>query len=120
MSHFQYQALPKLSRLEIKKAIDDNDLELLVLAPISAAFFSEDSFWAQDVCVRLSSHENPQVRGNAILGFGHIARIYRLLDESVVKPIVESALRDNNDFVRSQAIASADDLEHFLLWNLDR
>jgi hypothetical protein len=32
--------------------------------------------WGEGVCARLANHEHFNVRGNAILGFGHLARIH--------------------------------------------
>jgi hypothetical protein len=64
---------------------------------LSAALYSDDPVRAEDVCAPLSNHEHFNVRGNAIVGFGHIARIHRELTESRVKPIIEAALKDKSD-----------------------
>jgi hypothetical protein len=58
------------------------------------------------------------VRGNAVLGFGHLARRFRRLDEGVVRPIIENALLDADPYVRGQADAAADDVAHFLGWKV--
>ena len=52
--------------------------------------------------------------GNAIPGFGHIARIHGLLNESTVKPVIEAALRDESEYVRGQANSAANDVAFFL------
>jgi hypothetical protein len=52
-------------------------------------------------------------RGNAILGFGHLARLFgRLGDES--PGIVKRGLVDTSTYVRGQAYAAAGDLQNSL------
>ena len=112
----KYEKIPELSHAEIEAAIlRDNPNELLY-AVLSAALYSEDSAWAEDVCVRLAAHEHFNVRGNAILGFAHIARIDKKLDEAKVNPLIESALEDESEYVRGQAEGTKDDIKHFLRW----
>jgi hypothetical protein len=68
--------------------------------------------------LRLAKHKHFNVRGNAILGLGHIARIHRQLNESRVKPLIEVAMRDECDYVRDHADTAADDVELFLEWKV--
>ncbi len=105
-----------MSRDEIESAITRDDSERLVYAALSAALHGDDPQWAENVCVRLANHPNANVRGNAVLGFGHIARIHRMLDAHV-KPLIERALRDENTYVRGHARDAADDATHFLQWD---
>jgi hypothetical protein len=53
-----------------------------------------------------------------VLGFGHLARRFGKLNRDQVEPLVRVALRDANGFVRSQASSAADDLQHFMGWDL--
>jgi len=48
----------------------------LLYVPIVASLNAADCppGWAENICVRLAMHPDPQVRGNALMGFGHIAR----------------------------------------------
>src|SRR5690606_1288821 len=55
----------------------------LLYVPIVISMDPPDCQWAQGICIRLAAHADPTVRGNAILGFGHLARTCRKLDESV-------------------------------------
>ena len=116
----KYEAIPALNRDEIESAILRNDSEELLYVVLSAALHSDDAVFAEDVCVRLSDHEHFNVRGNAILGFGHIARIHKKLTQRRVKPLIEVALSDRNEYVRGQANSAADDVEFFLKWKLNR
>lgn len=115
----KYEAIEPRSKEEVECAISRNDPDELLYAVLSAAFHSGDPTWGEDICLRLAKHENFNVRGNAVLGFGHIARIHRQLNEARVKPLIEDALRDENDYVRGQADSAADDVELFLKWKID-
>ncbi len=96
----------------------DQPAELLHV-PIRVSMDPPDCAWAQEICIRLAAHPHANVRGNAILGFGHLARTCGALDEPRVRPLVESALRDGDDYVRGQAHAAADDVAHFLGWRME-
>jgi hypothetical protein len=112
----KYQAIRGLSQAEVEAAIARNAPDELAIAVLSAALYAEDAAWAEGLCVRLASHEHEGVRGNAVLGFGHIARIHRRLDESRVKPLIEAVLQDESAYVRGQAEAATDDVVLFLQW----
>ena len=116
----KYNEIEKLSAGEVEAAILRNKPSELALSVLSAALYADDSEWAQRVCEQLASHPNENVRGNAILGFGHIARINGKLIQAKVKPLIEAALRDDSEFVRAQAESAADDVESFLQWRVKR
>ncbi len=69
-------------------ALGNNDVDTLRRAVVFASLYEEDRAYALELCLNLSSHPNPGVRGNAILGFGHIARIDRVLDRDTIQPII--------------------------------
>jgi hypothetical protein len=73
-----------------------------------------DRAWAEDICCRLANHPHFNVRGNAVLGLGHIARTCRELNLAVAAPIISQALTDPHDFVRGQAECAAEDLLVYL------
>ena len=116
----KYGVIERLSRAEIESAIKQGDPEELSHAVLSAAIYSDDPAWAEGVCLRLAKRSNFNVRGNAILGFGHIARVHGKLNEEAVKPLIEAALRDENDYVKGQAEAASGDVEFFLKWEINR
>lgn len=105
---------------DIEAALDRNEPEELLVAVLSAALHGSDPEWAEGVCAKLAAHEHFNVRGNAILGFGHLARIHGRLSRAVTLPIIEAGLRDAHEYVRGQAEAAADDVEHFLGWSISR
>jgi len=49
--------------------------------------------WAERVCFELAGHPNFNVRGNALLGLGHIARTCRQLDLSRAMPLIARRLQ---------------------------
>ena len=114
-----YQEIPEWTRDAVERALRDDNPDLLLEAVIAVSMFDDDWHHAQELCVRLSSHWHFNVRGNAILGFGHIARVHGQLDRGLVQPIIEDALRDSNDYVRSHGVDAADDTGHFLGWKYD-
>jgi hypothetical protein len=60
------------------------------------------------------------VRGNALAGFGHLARRFGMLDRRRVQRLIEIGLHAHHEYVRAQAESAADDVETFLSWKLAR
>jgi len=106
----QFEDLPPMHETEIESAISRNDPFELARVVVSIGLHSEDRDWAEKLCIRLSTHTDEHVRGNAILAFGHLARRFGQLNTAVIKPIVTGALHDPSAFVRGQASAAIDDL----------
>jgi hypothetical protein len=101
---------------DVERLLERNDPAALLHVAIAVSLDPPDCAWAEGVCIRLAAHDDANVRGNAILGFGHLARICGALDEARVRPLIDAALDDPNDYVRSQAHAAVGDLAHFLSW----
>ena len=115
-----YEEIPEFDRADVLAAIERDDPDELLYAVLSAALYDPDPTWATSICLDLASHAHFNVRGNAILGLGHIARLHRTLDRALVQPVVERALLDEHEYVRSQADNTADDLYVFLKWTISR
>jgi len=101
----------------------DNPEELLHLAISLSMDPPEDEHpgEAERICRALARHAQPNVRGNAILGFGHLARTAGIIWKPVeVRALVEAGLADVDPYVRGQAEAAAGDLRHFLKWKLKK
>lgn len=103
---------------DIEKAIRRNNPEELLHVPVCVSMNPPDCAWAEGICIKLSSHGHFNVRGNAVLGFGHLARVCGSLTLEAVKPILVSALEDESEYVRGQAIAAVDDIEHFMSYKI--
>ncbi|NBV21668.1 MAG: HEAT repeat domain-containing protein [Proteobacteria bacterium] len=118
--HARYEEIPEWSHEKVEQALRDDDPGVLRYAVVAISMHDGDWRYAQDLCVRLSSHPHFNVRGNAVLGFGHIARVHRQLDRAVVQPIIEAALRDADKYVRGHGVDTVADTEHFLGWKYDQ
>lgn len=116
----KYEKIKENSETEIRKALADNNTHELLDVVLAVALYSDDFEYAENICIQLSNHENFNVRGNAIQGFGHIARIHGKLSENKIKPIIKRALKDENKIVRGNAIDAKDDIEQFLNWKFNK
>lgn len=94
---------------EIIRRDDPNEL---LYVPVVVTMDPPDYEWSESVCVHLAGHANFNVRGNAILGFGHLARIFGVTSDQA-RNLVWKALQDDHEYVRSQAEGARDDIEHF-------
>jgi hypothetical protein len=109
-----YTEIRELTPQEVEQIMMRNDPEELRFVPISVSMFSNDLDSAQTTCSLLANHADANVRGNAVLSFGHLARRFGQLDLRVVEPIYRSALNDADDYVRSQAQDMLDDIRYYL------
>ena len=116
----RYEAIPVFGEGDVERILDRGDLGELRLLALSFALHSENREQSEALCLRLANHEDGIVRGNAILGLGHVARIHGTLTECAARPAVEAARRDPDEWVRQQAASAAEDIEQFLKWKLDR
>jgi len=108
------------TREQIDALLVSSAIEDLALIPIAiTASGTPDARWSERICVRLASHADPSVRGNAILGLGHLARTAGGLEQATCAAVVAAALRDADAYVRGHAAAAADDLRTFLGWTLE-
>ncbi len=97
----------------------DDPIELMDLV-LEVGLEAGSREWAQSCCMQLAKHRSAQVRGNAVLAFGHLARRFGRLDPQRVQRRVEIALYDPSEYVREQAASAADDLTTFLSWEFER
>ncbi len=95
------------------KLINSEDLDTQVNGLLSLAQQADDWEYAQDLMIRYSDDSDENIRGIAILCFGHIARIHGMIDQELVMPIVEKALYDESSFVRGHADSALDDIRRF-------
>ncbi len=110
----------RTERARIETEIEFDDPIRLMDLVLEVALEADDREWAQSICVQLARHRSAQVRGNAVLAFGHLARRFGRLDPGRVRRIVDIALHDPSDYVRIQADSAADDLQTFLDWEFER
>ena len=101
---------------DVEAVIARGDPSELLYVPLVVSLDPPGRVWAEQVCLRLATHPDPNVRGNAIEGFGHLARIFRSLNRRLVEPVVQAGLLDPDGWVRAKAENVAGDIEWFLGW----
>lgn len=112
----QYDPLPEWSDAEIQAVIRRGDPRELLYVPLVASMEPTSRVRAEQICLRFASHGDPNVRGSALEGFGHIARIFRSLNKRLIEPVVEAGMRDSDDWVRGKAEEAAEEIEWFCGW----
>jgi HEAT repeat protein len=112
----KFQDLDHFTNDDITAALQRNDPDELQLAALTVALAATDLAAAEPVCIRLCSHPDTRVKGNALVSLGHLARRFRSLDEASVKPLIESGLQDPDEYVRMSAKSAADEIHQFLHW----
>ena len=113
-SKLVYESIPNFDRRVIELAIKNDEVEILRLAALSAAMNSGDGPWAESICYELAAHPDDNVRGNALLSLGHIARIFGTLDRGRAIRTLRLSLQDPNEFVRGQAYDGLEDVKWFI------
>lgn len=115
----QYEAIAPVTERELQEALARNAPDELQLVALAVALHEPDADRAFATCARLAEHPDLGVRGNAMLGFGHIARLHRRLDERAL-PMIEAGLQDPAAWVRGQADSAAGELQVLLGWEIER
>jgi hypothetical protein len=104
-----------ITSADVEAAIASGDIDRLQVLPVVLALHHPDRDRATQVCERLAAHPDPGVRGNAVLGFGHLARRFGSLEDRT-RLTVERALVDPDAYVRGHAHSAAEDMMQFLGW----
>ncbi len=101
---------------EVEAVMARGEPHELLYVPIMASLNAADCppGWAEGICVRLADHPDPQVRGNALMGFGHIARTGVTLDMAVVGPLLAAGRSDPDPQVKAQADEACGDIRVFM------
>ncbi|WP_437734245.1 hypothetical protein [Sorangium sp. So ce1335] len=106
------------TRADVEAVIARGEPAELLHVPLVVSLDPPGRVWAEQICLRLAAHPSPNVRGNALLGLGHLARIFRSLHRRRAQPVIEAGLQDPDPYVRGQAGAAADDVAWYLGWVL--
>lgn len=109
------RALPALTHEKFEALRRADASGELYRAIVSLALVDADRDYVETACVELSTHHDELVRGNAILGLGHLARRFGELSTECLA-IIERGLLDPSRHVRGQAHAAAEDVVTLLGW----
>jgi hypothetical protein len=112
-----YKPLEEFSNEQINEILKRNNIDELLLLPLSVGEYHENWKYAQDICVKLSVHDNPAIRASAVLGLAYIARTKGMLEKHVVKPIILKELRENEEN-NGGIVDAIDDINHFMNWKI--
>lgn len=98
----------------IDQMLDSGDIAHMHEVPIAVSLNPPDCEWSLDVCIKLAVHPDPTIRGNAALGFGHLARTCPdvALDD-IVAARLAAALDDTDSYVAGQALSAHEDIIQF-------
>ena len=108
------------TRYEIEDLLGTAEPDELAEVPIVISLDPSDGSWAEEICLDLTDHDAPDVRGNAILALGHLARTTGGLDEDRARAAITSGLEDEDEEVRSKAESAAKDVETYLGMVIER
>lgn len=109
----RYESIPERTPHQADEALGRDDVDELRTVGLAAALNWDDLEAAEALCLRLAAYHDPTVRGNAVLGLGHLARRFGTLSAPSIG-VVESALRDPVAYVAGQAEAAQDDISTFI------
>ena len=94
----------------IKSGIDGNVIQGILGLSLCGENYND----IQKILITYSKNENENIRGIAILGFGHIARRFGKINKPIVLPIINEALKDKSSFIRRQSDAALDGIMFFV------
>lgn len=98
---------------DVEAALRRNDASELLHVAIAVGLGHPNLSWAENVSLQLAAHDDPTVRGNAVLALGHLARRFGALSDAA-RARVQEALQDPDPHVHGHALSAADDIETFL------
>jgi hypothetical protein len=79
-------------RSDVEAVLQRGDPSELLYVPIVISMDPPECEWATSICVRLSPHDDPSVRANAVLGVAHFVRTCSELDREMVQPLGSTPL----------------------------
>ena len=117
MNELRYKELDDFDEFKVDEILVNATLEELLELPLAAGLYWASAKRAQKVCLALITHENANVRANAVMGLGHIAYTKRELDKRLIKPYILHEFRTNTEF-RDSIRCSIEEINLCMGWNL--
>ncbi len=112
MSEDRYVSSRLPTQAELDAALGRDDADALREMIIAVTLLGDDRSQATNLVRMLVNHHDEYVRGNTVLGIGHIARRFGSVPPDL-RAAVRAALRDPSEHVRGHAMSAADDLHTF-------
>ncbi len=117
MSELRYQELSDFDEFNADEILQNATVEELLELPLTAGLYWASAERAQKVCLALITHENANVRANAVMGLGHIAYTKGKLDKRLIKPYILQEIRTNTEF-RGSIMGSIEEINLYMGWDL--
>lgn len=94
----KYEPLPQFTKSEVLAILCGGSKEDKKIVSLSVGEYCDDCTFAQEVCAKLLSDEDAEVRAYAALGFGYIARNHPYLKRLDILPLLKKELAQNSQF----------------------
>ena len=108
-----YEPSRPLTGEEAHAAFATATAEDICITLVSLAFYDPDWRWVQEQLLRFVKHPDGNMRMAAAVCFGHLARIHRQLDWSVVVPLLQQLVPDDA-YAGGNARTALADIRHFM------
>ena len=104
---------PPYSQEELDVMLRSEDAEVATDALMYLCFNIDDPQWIQLKCIEaIKNHRDEDVRGLALTCIGHVARMHKIIDKSLVMPVLLEKLKHRTLSGRAQD--ALDDIEIFI------
>lgn len=107
----RYEEPGHASPLQLALAIEADDPARISERLIALALQGTESDWLTGRCIELASHHSADVRRASVVALGHIARVQRAIDLTVVLPHLRAMSNDPD--LAGPAADALDDIEMF-------
>ena len=88
-----YVEIPVMTRSEIERCFQTEPPRIVARALISAALYDSDFDWVQQQCLEFLNGPDIGLRGTALVGLGHLARLHGRLDVATLNEQLAGAER---------------------------
>jgi len=113
-----YEEPQPITEKEVFEAIENDDIDKLIMIPIELGFHHDNWKFIQDISVRLSEHLDPRVRANSFFGIEYAARFKGKVEKNMAKPVLLRGLKDEDPNVVARAKDTIESLNHLMGWNI--
>ncbi len=101
-----------MSRSELERLTESGNGSAIVEGLLSATYYDSDWRWVQSLSLRFLADADNNIRSNAAMCLGHIARIHGKLDVEIVIPRLRELLSDPT--ISPWAEDALEDIKFFL------
>lgn len=107
-----YEELGPISRADAERELASGVRDRVCRALLRVALFHEDRSWIEKTLLRYLDDDDPWTRGVAATCVGHLARIHRTVDLTLLLPRLKSLLADPQ--AGAKARDALDDIRMFV------